>query len=44
MHGISIKAEPVFEIAGFPVTNAMTLGLIGALFVSGGLLFVAVKV
>ncbi len=44
MHGISIKAEPVFEIAGFPVTNAMTLGLIGALFLIGWLLFVAVKV
>ena len=44
MHGISIKAEELFEIAGFPVTNAILLGTFGMLFVLGWLFFVSRKV
>ena len=31
MHGVSIKAEPLFQIAGITVTNSMLLGALGAL-------------
>ncbi|MCL2280740.1 F0F1 ATP synthase subunit A [Candidatus Saccharibacteria bacterium] len=43
MH-ISVKAEPLFELFGFTVTNAMVLGLIGAVFVAIWLILVAQKV
>ncbi len=42
MH-VSIKAEVLFELFGFPVTNAMILGLIGAIFLVAWMLFVANK-
>lgn len=44
MHGISIKAEPLFEIAGFPITNAMLLGALGMLFLIGWLAFVVFRI
>ena len=44
MHGISVKPTTLFEIAGFPVTNAMLLGMFGMAFLIGWLLYVAHKV
>lgn len=41
MHGISIKAEPLFQIAGVSVTNSMLLGAFGMLFLIGWLLVVS---
>ncbi|MGE5309862.1 MAG: F0F1 ATP synthase subunit A [Sphaerimonospora mesophila] len=41
MHGVSIKAEPLFQIAGITVTNSMLLGALGALLVIGWLGFTA---
>ena len=41
MHGVSIKAEPLFQIAGITVTNSMLLGMIGMLIVIGWLGFTA---
>ena len=38
---ISIKAEPIFEIFGFPVTNSMLLGAVGYIVVLLWLLWVA---
>lgn len=40
---VSIKAEPVFEIFGFPITNSMLLGLAGYLIVLLWLAWVAHK-
>jgi F-type H+-transporting ATPase subunit a len=40
---VSVKAEPVFAIGSFDVTNSMLLGLFGYLLVLAWLLFVAKK-
>jgi F-type H+-transporting ATPase subunit a len=40
---VSIKAEPIFEIAGFDITNSMILGIVGYLFILIWLSFVAYK-
>ena len=44
MNEISIKAEAIFHIFGWPVTNAMILGAAGFIFLVIWLLFVAKKV
>jgi F-type H+-transporting ATPase subunit a len=41
---VSIKAEPLFELLGIEITNAMLLGFGGLLFLIGWLFFVARKV
>ena len=41
---ISIAAEPVFHIGGFPVTNALLTGVVGAALTLGILFYVAGKV
>ncbi len=38
---VSIKAEPLFELFGFPITNSILLGTIGFILVVVWLLFVA---
>lgn len=38
---VSIKAEPVFEIFGLPITNSILLGIAGYLIVFGWLFYVA---
>lgn len=38
---VSIKAEPVFEIFGLPITNSILLGIAGYVLVVAWLLFVA---
>ena len=38
---VSIKAEPIFEIFGFPVTNSILLGLAGYIIVFAWLAYVA---
>ena len=44
MNNISIKAEPLFHIAGFPITNSILFGAIGFIFLVCWLLFVVSKV
>ena len=41
---VSVKAEPVFELFGLPITNSVILGAIGYLAVLAWLLWVAHKV
>ena len=41
---ISIKAEPVFELFGFPMTNSIVLGIVGYVVVILWLIWVAHKV
>ena len=44
MDEISITAEPLFHLFGWPVTNSMLLGAAGMIFLVGWMLFVAQKV
>ncbi len=41
---ISISAEPLFHVGGFPVTNALLTGIIGALITIGILAYASTKV
>ena len=41
MHGISIKAEPLFEIFGVTITNSILLGILGIVIVISWLAFTA---
>jgi F-type H+-transporting ATPase subunit a len=41
---VSIKAEPLFELFGVEITNAMLLGTIGLLFLVAWLVYVARKI
>ena len=38
---VSIKADPIFDIFGFPVTNSMVLGVVGYIVVFAWLFYVA---